>query len=151
MTRLLLLLALFVPTTVRADPGYERIQHCLAVNIYWEAASSNEPLSSQYLVAFVTMNRSKQWHQDVCDVVFAKKQFSWTTGALNRHGVLRAVYHPPNNKAWVIAQAIALSVLQGARDFTGGALYYHADYIKVPRVFKHRKFVGKFGKHLAYL
>jgi N-acetylmuramoyl-L-alanine amidase len=145
----LLAIVILIPAA-QADEGYERIQHCMAVNIYWEAASSNEPVSSQMLVAFVTLNRSLQWHQDVCDVVFAPKQFSWTDGALNKRGVLRAVYHPPNNKAWAQAQQIAAMVLHGASDFTHGALYYHADYIIPPPAFLTRKYVGQFGKHMAY-
>lgn len=143
-------LLFFMIRTAHADPGYERIQNCLAVNIYWEAASSGEPLSSQYVTAFVVMNRSRAWHMDACDVVFQPGQFSWTKGALNHRKVLRSVYHPPNNNAWKRAQWVAWAVLAGAKDFTGGALFYHADYAD-PKWAHNKTLVGQWGRHKVYL
>ena len=51
---------------------------CLALAIYWEAR--NQPTIGQLAVAQVVVNRveSKRWPSTICDVVWQKKQFSWT-------------------------------------------------------------------------
>ena len=52
---------------------------CLATNIYFEARS--EDRVGQYAVAEVTLNRvaSPDYPDDVCEVVWQDKQFSWRT------------------------------------------------------------------------
>jgi N-acetylmuramoyl-L-alanine amidase len=55
---------------------------CLALNIYWEAR--NQDYDGQLLVAEVTMNRvySDKFPNEICDVVYSKKAFSWTHDGL---------------------------------------------------------------------
>ena len=51
---------------------------CLAMNMFYEARS--ESGLGQFYVATVTLNRvqSKRYPDNVCDVVWQNKQFSWT-------------------------------------------------------------------------
>ncbi len=51
---------------------------CLALAVYEEARG--EPLVGQEAVAMVVLNRARQAHRPVCQVVFAPGQFSWTKG-----------------------------------------------------------------------
>ena len=48
---------------------------CLALTIYHE--SRGEPVSGQYAVAEVVVNRSQERNLSICDVVYEKNQFSW--------------------------------------------------------------------------
>lgn len=52
---------------------------CLTQAIYFEARG--EPLTGQYMVAAVVLNRveSSSYPDDVCGVVYQKKQFEFTT------------------------------------------------------------------------
>lgn len=49
---------------------------CLACNIYHEARGETD--AGQIMVAKVTMNRVEHSHKNVCEIVWADKQFSWT-------------------------------------------------------------------------
>lgn len=95
---------------------------CLARNIYFEAR--NQSTLGQIAVGLVTINRVKhtRWPNSICGVVWQKNQFSWTHD--NKSDV------PRNLDAWKRAQGLALMLLKNeVRDFTGGAVYYHADYV----------------------
>ena len=66
-------------TAMMSMPTVDPQQHeCLAMNIYHEARG--ERWEGQIAVAHVTMNRvaHDEWPNNVCDVVYQKKQFSWT-------------------------------------------------------------------------
>lgn len=108
---------------------------CLAENIYFEAAY--EPTHGRIAVALVTMNRVQdpRYPDTICEVVKQKTrivsigdkrivcQFSWycETGKSVR-----------NMKAYMEAKQIALYVYanyENIKDFTNGALFYHADYV----------------------
>lgn len=94
----------------------ERQVECLAKNIYFEARG--EPRKGQLAVAHVTLNRTKSDHypNDVCSVVYQKKQFSWTADK-------------PKVRNWEVyanLKQVAYSVLQGeTSDPTRGALNFH--------------------------
>ena len=77
---------------------------CLALNVYFEARS--EPMIAQFAVAQVTMNRvaSEKYPDNVCDVVWQKKQFSWTHDGKSDK--------PKEAKAWEVAQWVAKVVLE---------------------------------------
>lgn len=103
---------------------------CLARNIYFEARS--EPLEGKLAVAHVVMNRvaSKHFPDTVCgvvqdgtDEVLHKCQFSWYCD-----GKPDVVDDPV---AWLEATTLAGQVYWGrVEDPSGGALWYHADYVK---------------------
>lgn len=119
---------------VRAEQiakGFEEKEiHCLQQNIYFEAR--NQSTLGQVSVAWVTLNRmeSPKYPDTICEVVWQRKQFSWTTG--------RKVDEISNNildqKAWEQAGKVASKVLEmwarGTIDPTSGADHYHANYVE---------------------
>lgn len=119
---------------------------CLARNIYFEARG--ETTVGQYAIAQVTINRvkanRKSWGKSVCSVVYAHKQFSWTT-KLSRKTV------ELEGKAWDIAKNIAVSTLKNGvrvKDLDK-ALFYHADFVNPDwRDDSHR--IKAIGAHIFY-
>ncbi|HEY8519833.1 MAG TPA: cell wall hydrolase [Gammaproteobacteria bacterium] len=124
---------------------------CLAENVYYEARG--EPVSGQYAVAEVTMNRvrARQFPSTVCDVVHEKRwdplrkrlvgAFSWTE--LER-------LPRPRGPAWDRARAVAEAVYdQKEAPRVEGALYYHAEHIE-PSWAKEKRLVAEIGRHRFY-
>ncbi|MEQ4531195.1 MAG: cell wall hydrolase [Mixta sp.] len=92
---------------------------CLALNIYHEARG--EPLKGQIAVASVTMNRANWDVTQICPVVYAPKQFSWTHLKKSAYS-----YPSKSDKSWQRAQQIAHQIINGElSDVTNGATYYH--------------------------
>jgi spore germination cell wall hydrolase CwlJ-like protein len=115
---------------------------CLTKNIYYEAGVENS--TGKYAVAHVTINRLKSgyWGKDICKVVYAKKQFSWT---------LKKKLPTPNKDVWAESKSIAIKTLEGARvRGLDNSLYYHADYIKQPYWVDPTEYVLTIGRHLFY-
>ncbi len=56
---------------------------CMLKNIYHEARG--EGVEGMKAVALVTLNRAKQQNKTVCEVVYQRKQFSWTNTAKGRN------------------------------------------------------------------
>ena len=97
---------------------------CLAKNIYFEA--SNQSYMGQQAVAFVTLNRvtSRLYPNNICDVVWQPKQFSWTHDGKSNN--------PRSVKYFSVAMAAAIYVYSNygrVKDPTRGAIMYHAVYI----------------------
>ena len=131
----------------RAD--YDEELHCLAKNIYFEARG--EPDDGKRAVAHVVLNRvaDKRFPDSVCRVVYQggetvrhRCQFSWwCDGQSDR---------PRNLRKWQTIKAMAEAVYWGrSEDPTGGALWYHADYVSPywGRVFKRSR---QIGRHIFY-
>ena len=118
---------------------------CLALNVYFEARS--EPINSQFAVAEVTMNRVKSnaYPDSVCEVVWQRKQFSWTHDGKSDK--------PKNSYAWRLALAVAKSTLSDTNGYTSqlppNTLHYHADYVSPYWVGQYKK-VGTIGRHIFY-
>lgn len=125
---------------------------CLALNVYHEARG--EPMSGQYAVAEVTMNRvaSRHYPNTVCGVVYQKNwdpkrkryvsMFSWTE-IDDRPDVV-------NNKLWNRAWKAASEVYHQIRTpRLKGALFYHASYIR-PRWSHNKRRVARIGRHIFY-
>jgi len=123
---------------VRAEEAKESLtrftseeRYCLQQNIYFEAR--NQSTLGQVSVAWVTLNRmdSNKFPSTICKVVWQKKQFSWThDGKKDRPGKSEA-----EQLAWTMASHVVEAVLQDyvwgrKSDAVGGALFYHADYVK---------------------
>ena len=100
---------------------------CLADNIYHEAGY--EPDQGKVAVALVTMNRVQdpRFPKDICSVVKQKVnytcQFTWfcLDKQTNRQKI-----------AYEQSRDVALHVYanyEKIKDFTNGALFYHADYV----------------------
>lgn len=122
---------------------------CLALNIYFEARS--EPTDGKLAVGHVVMNRvsDPRYPGKVCDVVkqggskiINRCQFSWYCDGLSDH--------PRNLRAWRESIALARIVFWGySEDPTGGALWYHADYVQP--LWRLRLDRGpKIGRHVFY-
>ncbi|MEQ8666050.1 MAG: cell wall hydrolase [Rhodospirillales bacterium] len=128
---------------------YHAALHCLALNIYWEARS--EPRDGQLAVGAVTLNRvaDPAFPDEVCSVVRDggerrrhRCQFSWWCDGKRDE--------PRDSVAWQHAQDAARQIMDGlAHDPTGGALWYHADYVKPAwRTAKTR--TAQIGRHVFY-
>jgi len=118
---------------------------CLADNIYYEAGW--EPTDGRVAVALVTLNRVQdpRYPKDICSVVKQKVnstcQFSW---------FCEGKKHITSSRLYEESQNIALYVYanyENLRDITGGALYYHADYVN-PRWKLYKTTV--IGRHIFY-
>lgn len=102
---------------------------CLALNVYFEARG--ESSDGQAAVAHVVMNRvaDERFPGGVCDVVqqggkeTIDCQFSWWCDEFGDS--------PTHMTDWEVARDIARGVYWGwGDDPTGGAMWYHAVYVK---------------------
>lgn len=117
---------------------------CLARNIYYEAGV--EDRLGKVAVAQVTLNRLRTgyWGKDICRVVYAPAQFSWTR-------IKRRAWMPNIGPSWEESKQVASEVLdQGIRIRTlKTSLFYHADYVK-PYWKDDSKRTTKVGRHIFY-
>jgi spore germination cell wall hydrolase CwlJ-like protein len=119
---------------------------CLADNIYHEAGY--EPEDGKVAVALVTLNRLQdpRFPKDICGVVKQRTrstcQFTWFC----EHKITNRT-----KEVYERARDIAVHVYVNydkIPDITGGALYYHADYVN-PRWRKLEK-TTTIGRHIFY-
>ncbi|NKB63359.1 MAG: hypothetical protein GKR95_14980 [Gammaproteobacteria bacterium] len=116
---------------------------CLAMNIYHEGRG--ESPKGRAAIAAVTMNRvsNPDYPDTVCEVVWQRKQFSWTQIAA-RHHVIR------NFESWDVALTTARLFLDGAKLWKiGHATHYHAENVE-PYWASTQTLVGKVGSHYFY-
>lgn len=117
---------------------------CLARNVYFEARG--EKTVGQFAVAQVTINRvlAKRWGKSVCKVVYANKQFSWTTQEKLKSVTLKG-------KDWETAKLVAKASLEkGVRvKDLDKALFYHADFVN-PRWRDDKSRIKEIGAHIFY-
>lgn len=115
---------------------------CLAKNIYYEAGV--EDRVGKYAVGHITLNRLKTgyWGKSICNVVYAKAQFSWT---------LLSKLPKPNPHLYAEVESIAWDVIHGYRVASlDKSLFYHADYIKLPHWADTKEKITQIGKHIFY-
>ena len=118
----------FVGPAAAATESAEAIE-CLALTMYFEARG--EPDIGKLAVAHVMVNRTRdgRFPRRICDVMRQQSgppdggcQFSWTCDEFGDR--------PRDGAAWRHSKALAWQVYYGlSRDPTGGALWYHADYV----------------------
>ena len=100
---------------------------CLVAAVFFESRS--EPLAGQYAVAKTVINRveSSRWPDNICDVVFQNKQFSFThDGKSDKYWIYNT--NVGDRQAIDIAQTVSMSVLKGAVvNLT--STHYHATYV----------------------
>jgi spore germination cell wall hydrolase CwlJ-like protein len=118
---------------------------CLAKNIYYEAAF--EPKEGWMAVGLVTMNRVKSgnYADDVCGVVYQKTghthQFSWV-GLKKLSSINPTIYGDIVDLATLIYMNH-----DRLKDITGGATFYHADYVRPGWKLERTK---QIGQHIFY-
>jgi spore germination cell wall hydrolase CwlJ-like protein len=114
---------------------------CLTQVIYHEARS--EPIEGQYAVAEVILNRvnSNRYPDNICDVVFQRKQFSFTEMNDLEMRETRA-----RNQAFAIALQM---IYEPAIIYVGDSLWYHADYVD-PYWASVKTEVTQIGAHIFY-
>jgi len=105
-----------VPSTAQATEF-----KCMLNNIYHEARG--EGVEGMQAVALVTLNRAKQQDKTVCEVVYQRKQFSWTNTAKGRN---KPITGNIDTVHAVASQAIAGVLI----DITSGATHYHTTKVK---------------------
>jgi len=120
---------------------------CLALNMFFEAR--NESLSGQLMVAEVTLNRvaSDRYPDTVCEVVWQRKQFSWTHDGLHDDPTRMSYL---DKLAWEDIEKSATYILENPEALiNSGATHYHADYVQ-PYWTSEMEYLGKVGTHLFY-
>lgn len=116
----------------------EPFLECLTKNVYFE--SRGEPIKGQIAVAYVTWERANRTVEQLCEVVYQPKQFSWTS--------TKAVVNDP--EAYAKAHQIATAVVNGEVDNpVPDALYFHAARIK-PYWSNKKNVVAPIGNHVFY-
>ncbi|WP_420864435.1 cell wall hydrolase [Zooshikella ganghwensis] len=96
---------------------------CLQLNLYHEARG--EGIAGMLAVAEVTMNRVKspQWPNQVCQVVYQNKQFSWT------HDDIPDLMK--DRESAELSALLSQVVLNGLNlNLTKGATHYHSHLIQ---------------------
>jgi spore germination cell wall hydrolase CwlJ-like protein len=117
---------------------------CLALNIYFE--SRNQSIIGMQAVAWVTLNRVNHelYPNNICDVVWDSKQFSWTHDGKSDQ--------PTEREKWVEARQIAFYVMENHTqqlDPTEGAIMFHANYVK-PWWARHYERTVRIDNHIFY-
>ena len=119
-------------------------QKCLALNVYHEAGIEDQ--IGKLAVAEVTYNRLQtgHWGNNVCDVVYAPAQFSWTLDKKKK-------YSQPKGELWVKSQSAVKEFLKGKRvKGLNESKFYHADYIETPFWVDVNEKITQIGKHIFY-
>ena len=120
---------------------------CLVTAIFFEAR--DQPLMGQSAVAEVVMNRvaSVKYPDDICSVVFQRKQFSFTHDGLSDK-ISRYTNNEIERRAAVIAVTVAKDVLgRGTTEIP--STHYHSTSVE-PYWAKHYILDGKIGDHIFY-
>lgn len=110
-----------IPEVRQANRTDQDQMLCLALNIYHEIRGGKP--RDQWAVAFVTINRTKRSAfnaRTVCDVVWARGQFSWTVWATRAQ-------LPREKAAWAESQRKAVLLLSGEKmnDPTNGSTHFY--------------------------
>jgi spore germination cell wall hydrolase CwlJ-like protein len=129
--------------------------HWMALTMWGEARSSGE--EGMRAVGHVIANRrlSGRHGAFATDTVSEAWQFScWNAGDPNLRAMQNVETLPHDGREyrmWQAAKRVAGEILAGqSEDPTGGALFYHADYV-APRWAEGVPAVTRIGRHLFYL
>ena len=134
-------LLLSLASLVHASPFTDNPLYCMMANIYHEARG--EPIKGQMAVASVVMNRvaHKNYPDSVCDVVYQRKQFSWTLDTHKLRMTPKFDYQ---------IYRVALMALKGHLiDYTGGATHFHTTAIN-PYWTESKVYLTTIGNHVFY-
>jgi spore germination cell wall hydrolase CwlJ-like protein len=132
------------PRIIQGAPALEVAktqENCLALNVYYEAGVEHD--IGKMAIANVTINRLQtgRWGNNICDVVYADSQFSWTSTSKRPK---------PTGPSWDESRQAARHIIEGKRiESLETALYYHASYVK-PYWKKSAAKLRQIGKHIFY-
>jgi spore germination cell wall hydrolase CwlJ-like protein len=117
-----------------------RERECLTKNIFYEAGVEDH--AGKIAVAQVTLNRLRdgRWGNDICQVVYARAQFSWTNRPVKA----------PHGPLWQASIVAADRFIHGERiPRLERSMHYHADYVK-PHWAAPERQVHRVGQHVFY-
>lgn len=151
-------LSINTPAHGASQAKFDREVACLAHNIYFEA--HNQDRKGRIAVGNVTQNRvkSSRFANSVCGVVYDKSkrldgtpycEFSWAKVAKGRYCTSggkkydRAIYNDIKETATNLLKVNHV-------DYTGGALFYHADYVNGGWFKRNLTKTVKIGTHIFY-
>ncbi len=112
---------------------------CLTETLYYEAG--NQPRLGKIAVAFVVINRAKQDHIGICEVIKKPKQFSWYTNKRLRR-------KKKNKTQYLALQNLSQEILVNPDQFkdpTNGATFFMKTNKKI--IYHHAKRCAKIGAH----
>ena len=121
----------------------DREKTCLIRNVFFEAGSESH--EGKIAVAQVTWNRLKdgRWGSDICQVVYAARQFSWTSDPNKR---TRKIGGP----GWEPSEEAVEDFLNGTRvSKLERGLFFHATYVR-PNWHGFAQQVRQIGNHVFY-
>lgn len=118
---------------------------CLAQNIFWEARG--ETFEGKLAVGIVTLNRvsSPNYPNNVCDVVWQRKQFSWTHDGKSDNPKSKNSYI--DKQAWIESKKIAKALIKVYP--IKNSISYHSKKVNPYWANKNKK-VGQIGNHIFY-
>lgn len=114
--------------------------NCLVKNAFHEAGNQGDV--GILLVTQVVYNRAKLKNKSFCEIIYAKKQFSWTQ--FKEHKIKEKRY----DKIKSLILNYHYKYLDVPEEYKN-AIAYHADYVK-PYWSKHYKKIGKWKNHIFY-
>lgn len=120
---------------------------CLVAAIFFEAR--DQPLEGQFAVADVILNRveSSRWPDNICDVVYQPKQFSFTHDGMSDNP-LKYLDNNIEKQAYKTALDVAIAVDNGNRIGLTSTHYHTVDVD--PYWNKHYRKDGTIGDHTFY-
>ena len=104
--------------------------HCLQQNVYWEAR--NQSTLGQVAVAWVTLNRmmDSRWPSTICEVVWQRKQFSWThDGKSDEPNLADTLEALAWHDAGTVAEVVLIEWARGRPGPVEDAVMFHATYV----------------------
>ena len=147
------------------DPFFKNNEiTCLAKNMYFEARS--EGIAGVVATTQVVYNRvnSEEYPNTICEVIEQAKISQWW---LKEKGIIKPIKNkcqfswfcdgysdePKDDKTYSelfeLAEQFVNGEHEGMIDITGGALWYHADYVH-PRWSNSKEVTAKVGRHIFY-
>ncbi len=145
--RLLQAVVVAQASTASLPPEKTPAVTCLAQNLWFEARGSS--VDDQVAIANVVMNRvaDSRYPDEVCDVVWQSKQFSWTHDG--RSDRIRFA-NGRDREIWKTIVHVSIAAVAGEiEDTTGGATHYHADYVQ-PGWANHMRKLMQIDDHIYY-
>ena len=120
---------------------------CLALNMFFEAR--HESVQGQIAVADVTLTRvaDSRYPDTVCDVVWDKKQFSWTHDGVHDDPTRMSYL---DQRAWESISKLAVDILDNPDNLLGlPSTHYHSVAVS-PFWASHYEKDGQLGNHIFY-